>query len=377
MGLREIGILAIGLVSISYSLCAAAENFKITNEISARVVAEDLDKAVRITPDPRRGENLLVALRSGLVLSVDPKTGETHELIDIEDITRDDPAPGLLGIAATKDSTTPALFLNYVDTQGDLVVSRFSLSGEKTLRADDMSVVIKIARLAPNNLNGDLTLDNAGNLFVATDDGEPTTGTRSHTAQGLNSLLGKVIKISPTGQKGFSISKDNPFISTPNALPEIWALGFRSPDSINFDAESRRLVLLDSNERTLELNIIEAGKNYGWDKTDGVTCRDASCKGDDFTAPKISLQPTSPRAKLLGGFIYRGSSLSQIQNSIIFAESASGTIYTAREKTPGVWAHKELAKLPNMIISALGTDSRGEIWVATEGGELLGLGQRK
>ena len=158
MGLREIGILAIGLVSISYSPCAAAENFKITNEISARVVAEDLDKAVRITPDPRRGANLLVAIRSGLVLSVDSKTGETHELIDIEDITRDDPAPGLLGIAATRDSTAPALFLSYVDTQGDLVVSRFSLSGEKTLRADDMSVVIKIARLAPNNLNGDLTL---------------------------------------------------------------------------------------------------------------------------------------------------------------------------------------------------------------------------
>ena len=84
MGLREIGILAIGLVSISYSPCAAAENFKITNEISARVVAEDLDKAVRITPDPRRGANLLVAIRSGLVLSVDPKAGQTQELIDIE-----------------------------------------------------------------------------------------------------------------------------------------------------------------------------------------------------------------------------------------------------------------------------------------------------
>jgi|GEM_PF-1331166 len=377
MGLREIGILAIGLVSISYSPCAAAENFKITNEISARVVAEDLNKAVRIIPDPRREESVLLAIRSGLVLSVDSKTGETHELIDIEDITRDDPAPGLLGIAATRDSTAPALFLNYVDTQGDLVVSRFSLSGKKTLRADDMSVVIKIARLAPNNLNGDLTLDGAGNLFVATDDGEPTTGTRSHTAQGLNSLLGKVIRISPTGQKGFSIPKDNLFISTQNALPEIWALGFRSPDSITYDSESRRLVLLDSNERTLELNIIEAGRNYGWDKVDGATCREAPCKVDDFTAPKISLQPTSPRAKLLGGFTYRGSSLSKIQNSMIFAESASGTIYTAREKTPGVWEHKELAKLPNMIISALGTDSRGEIWLATEGGELLEMRRGK
>ena len=80
-------------------------------------------------------------------------------------------------------------------------------------------------------------------------------------AQYLDNHFGKIIRINSDG----SIPEDNPYIDIQNALPEIFSYGHRNQQGIAYDSKND---ILYSNEHGPrggdELNLITAGKNYGW-----------------------------------------------------------------------------------------------------------------
>ncbi|WP_199610979.1 PQQ-dependent sugar dehydrogenase [Flocculibacter collagenilyticus] len=80
-------------------------------------------------------------------------------------------------------------------------------------------------------------------------------------AQKLDNLLGKMIRLNDDG----TIPTDNPFVGQAGKRDEIWSYGHRNPQGIVYDAQRKWLV---SNEHGPkggdEINIITAGKNYGW-----------------------------------------------------------------------------------------------------------------
>jgi aldose sugar dehydrogenase len=79
-------------------------------------------------------------------------------------------------------------------------------------------------------------------------------------AQDLGSHMGKIIRISPTGE----VPSDNPFVGRAGALPEIWSLGHRNIQSAAFDSGGRFWIVEHGPRGGDELNLIEKGKNYGW-----------------------------------------------------------------------------------------------------------------
>jgi glucose/arabinose dehydrogenase len=90
-----------------------------------------------------------------------------------------------------------------------------------------------------------------------------TTGERFKfdPAQDLNSHLGKIIRINRDG----SVPRDNPFVGRGGVRPEIWAYGIRNAQGAALHPETGQLWELEHGPRGGdELNIIEAGKNYGW-----------------------------------------------------------------------------------------------------------------
>ena len=96
-----------------------------------------------------------------------------------------------------------------------------------------------------------------GTLFSATGDGFEFR----EQAQKLDNLFGKTIRINKDG----SIPKDNPFIDTDRAKPEIWSYGHRNPQGVSLDPKTGNLYLHEHGARGGdELNLIERGKNYGW-----------------------------------------------------------------------------------------------------------------
>jgi glucose/arabinose dehydrogenase len=112
-------------------------------------------------------------------------------------------------------------------------------------------------------LGGRIALSGDGHLFL-------TLGTRwqAKRAQDLSDDAGKIIRIRTDG----SIPADNPFSSVPGTRPEIWSYGHRNPQGLTFDASGR---LWSTEHGPLggdELNLIVAGRNYGWPViTHGVT----------------------------------------------------------------------------------------------------------
>ncbi|MBO0764132.1 MAG: PQQ-dependent sugar dehydrogenase [Hyphomicrobiaceae bacterium] len=108
----------------------------------------------------------------------------------------------------------------------------------------------------PNHWGSRLVFARDGTLFV-------TLGERFKfaVAQDLSNTLGKIVRINPDG----SIPKDNPFIGKEGARPEIWSYGHRNVEGAAIHPETG--VLWADEMGPLggdELNIPEAGKNYGW-----------------------------------------------------------------------------------------------------------------
>ncbi len=79
-------------------------------------------------------------------------------------------------------------------------------------------------------------------------------------AQRLDSHLGKIVRIAPDG----AAPPDNPFVRTPGARPEIWTLGHRNVQAAAFDPAGRLWIVEHGTSGGDELNLLEAGANYGW-----------------------------------------------------------------------------------------------------------------
>jgi len=80
-------------------------------------------------------------------------------------------------------------------------------------------------------------------------------------AQNLANHLGKIIRIRPDG----SVPPDNPFVGKPGAKPEIWSYGHRNPQGLAINPATGKLWEHEHGPRGGdEINIPQAGKNYGW-----------------------------------------------------------------------------------------------------------------
>jgi glucose/arabinose dehydrogenase len=104
-----------------------------------------------------------------------------------------------------------------------------------------------------------LLFDKNGYLFVST--GERSILEGRAQAQLLSSGLGKIFRMTKDGKP----APGNPFVSTAGALPQIYAYGIRNSQSLDIHPVTGELWEAEFGPRGGdELNIIKAGKNYGW-----------------------------------------------------------------------------------------------------------------
>lgn len=102
-----------------------------------------------------------------------------------------------------------------------------------------------------------LVFNQDGTLFITLGD----RYSEMKSAQTLDNHLGKVVRINADG----SIPSDNPFVNTPGALPEIWSYGHRNVQGAALHPVTGKLWTGEHGPQGGdELNLDEAGKNYGW-----------------------------------------------------------------------------------------------------------------
>ena len=84
--------------------------------------------------------------------------------------------------------------------------------------------------------------------------------TRKDDAQNLENHLGKVVRIHKDG----SVPRDNPFIGRAGALPEIWSWGHRNSQGATLAPDGTFWEMEHGPQGGDEINLPQAGKNYGW-----------------------------------------------------------------------------------------------------------------
>jgi glucose/arabinose dehydrogenase len=166
-----------------------------------------------------------------------------------------------------------------------------------------------------------LVFDKDGNLFVST--GERSIMEGRKQAQWLNSGLGKIFKITKDGKP----APGNPFLNQKDAMPEIFAYGIRNAQSLDIHPVTGELWEAEFGPRGGdEVNIIRAGKNYGWPTiTYGIEY--AGGKVGDGIQQKAGMeQPVyywDPVLSPGGMTFYKGNAISEWKNNLFIGGLSS------------------------------------------------------
>ncbi|MBV4518990.1 PQQ-dependent sugar dehydrogenase [Pseudomonas sp. SWRI74] len=170
---------------------------------------------------------------------------------------------GLLDVVLSPDFKQDRLiYLSYAEGggQGDkagTAVGRGRLSDDLTSLKDFTVIFRQEPKLSVGNHFGSrLVFDRDGYLFITLGENNDRP-----TAQDLDKLQGKVVRIYPDGK----IPDDNPFVGQAGVRPEIWSYGVRNPQGAALNPWTGTLWENEHGPRGGdELNVIERGKNYGW-----------------------------------------------------------------------------------------------------------------
>ncbi len=331
-------------------------------------IVHGLHQPVGIAIAPGQKWRMYIVEKGGVVKIFSDGKVQRSPYLDISDLVSTGPEQGLLSIAFPPSYPTDTrVFVSFTDRQGDSIIGTFTPDEGDHLDQESLAVVLKVAQPAANHNGGQIAFGPDGYLYVGFGDGGGQ-GDPNGNAQNKGSMLGKIIRIDVSDPVRYRIPADNPLAPGNHSLAEIWALGFRNPWRFSFDRETGRLFVGDVGQSSREeIDIVERGRNYGWNIFEGTSCFKPPCEARNFTPPMAEYS-RDEGTSVTGGFVYRGKVIPELVGRYIFGDYGSGTIWTLTEQG-GSWK-KDLIFKTNRHITSFGEDSEGELYVVTFEGEI-------
>ncbi len=206
---------------------------------------------------------------------------------------------GLLDVVLSPDfKQDRRVYLSYAEGGGEgdkagTAVGRGRLSEDLTTLKDFKVIFRQEPKLSVGNHFGSrLVFDRDGYLFISLGENNDRM-----TAQDLDKLQGKVVRIYPDGR----VPDDNPFVGQAGVRPEIWSYGHRNPQGLALNPWSGTIWENEHGPKGGdEINVIERGKNYGWPlATNGINYSgqpipEAKGKTAEGTVPPHHVWEVSP-----------------------------------------------------------------------------------
>jgi glucose/arabinose dehydrogenase len=220
---------------------------------------------------------------------------------------------------------------------------------------------------------GQLQFGPDGYLYIAIGDGGtpelaqlPDNGDPHNNGQGTDELLGNILRIDPRPDvtRAYTIPDDNPFVGK-DGRDEIWARGLRNPWRFSFDKKTGDLWIPDVGHRFWEeVNFQPAdskgGQNYGWSLVEGLQ-RYKGGPPKDHTPPVYSYPHRNNSCAIIGGYVYRGSAIPEIQGNYIFGDFCSGVLQALTIRDGKVVKRRFLGVTVEGL-SAIAEDRDGELF---------------
>jgi glucose/arabinose dehydrogenase len=257
-------------------------------------------------------------------------------VLDITDLTDAAGEQGLLGL-----DFHPAgdrAYVNYIDGNGDTVISEFAVGADGTFDRDSERVLMNVDQPYPNHNGGDLAIGPDGMLYIGLGDGG-SGGDPERRGLDLGTLLGKISRIDPTPstELPYTVPPDNPFIGTAGALGEIWSIGLRNPWKFTFDPVTHDLWIADVGQNQIEeVDVVPAptdgsvagrGASFGWSAFEGDTRFNSDQPADGHVAPVLTYSHGADGCSISGGAPYRGAAIPDLWGGYVYSDYCSGKVW--------------------------------------------------
>ena len=297
-------------------------------------------------------------------------------------------------------------------------VSRFTIPPGRIQSPDPVAdpgselILIDQYDQGPNHQGGDMHFGGDGYLYISLGDEENANDFRLNSQRIDKDFFAGMLRIDVDRKPGnlepndhpavprdavpgspgiltarYAVPADNPWVGATSFLgrpvdpaavrTEFFAVGLRSPWRFSIDPVTDAIWLGDvGQDRYEEVNVIEAGRNYGWVFREGAHDITVSNGGWPEKPPDFNSLATDPLHEYVhnhmagddafkgnsvtGGLVYRGSRIPSLHGRYVFGDQVSGHLWSLVRGTDGAPVVHRIAGLPS--VSSFGTDpSNGDI----------------
>ncbi len=298
-------------------------------------------------------------------------------------------------VSGAADFTEP----NNVANNHQSVVAEWKQSANNPDLADPASrrEILRVDEPQANHNGGKLAFRASDNdLYISLGDGGngndvgPGHNPAIGNGQDLTVVLGKILRINPlapaltsgspdpvSANGNYRVPATNPFINSTTKVHEIYAYGFRNPYRFSFDAATDRLIVGDVGQRNIEeVDLVTAGKNYGWNRKEGSFLFDPAtgnitpdpAPDPTLVDPVLEYSHEDGNA-VIGGAVVHGSAVAALAGQYVFGDfvgpSGSGRLFYS-DLASGLILETGLGSSGaslGKIVRGFGTDDNGDIYL--------------
>jgi len=234
------------------------------------------------------GKSALVTERDTFVVSLVTVDGQRTEIGAVPETETTGNEGGLMGVAVSPQwdgSSNTDVFFMQSSSDGNRV-AKMAFDGQAL---SDYTPIVQGIEKNTNHNGGRLAFGPDGFLYATAGDAE-----NGDNAQDQDSLNGKILRFTTAGEP----APDNPFGTL------VYSMGHRNPQGLAWDADGNLWSAELGQDTFDELNLIEAGKNYGWPNCEG------ECDDPAYTNPKAtwSTAEASPSGvAIVGSTVFMGA----------------------------------------------------------------------
>lgn len=312
-------------------------------------------------------DRIIFTERSGKIKVLNLKNGSVMNVEGVPKVWAEGQG-GLLDIRVhPKDASS--VYITYSEPVGKGATTAFGKGTLKNQKLTNFKKLFSAHEASENSIHfgSRIEFDGKGHVFI-------TIGDRNERSQvqDLSYHIGKTIRLNEDG----SVPKDNPFVKTKNAKPEIWTLGHRSPQGLVRHPTTGDLWLSEMGPRGGdEINLIKKGLNYGWPV---VTY------GREYYGPKIGEGTSKPGMEQPGMYwvpsispsgitIYNADVFPNWKGNLFIGNLSGMHLRRLVLDKNKVINQEELLKDLNLRIRSVRTGPEGYLYLSSDNGKILRL----
>lgn len=341
------------------------------------------DAPTYVTAPPGDRRRLFVVEQPGTIRVLRDRRKRAAPFLDLRSDVQDGGERGLLSMAFAPDYARTGLFYVYLTgNDGDIHIQEFRRATAERADKRTRRELLRVEHSQNSNHNGgQLQFGPDGFLYAGFGDGGGG-GDPFRAAQNVGRLLGKIIRIDPSGRGAgaYGIPRSNPYRGRSGARPEVFQYGFRNPWRFSFDRSTGDMTIADvGQDEVEEVDFVKRsrapGRNFGWSKVEGRRRYNGGALGADYVPPVIQRFHSQGWCSITGGYIVRDRSLKSLYGRYIYGDFCDSALRSAKLRSGRAVGDRRTG-LRVRALSSFGEDARGRVYAVSLSGPVYRLQSR-